>query len=158
MRCIQFVLPSLLVNSEMKFHLSTFKTLGAFLRTISQAHSAILLWHVCESRRMTLGKWDQDETRVYHRSRLLRMLFFIWMFMPRPENERAISLRYNRLWSATASMQHRPCPHRDASINFNTSTVGMVFARRSAVPGFLQTWCLAFRPKSSIFVSSDQII
>jgi hypothetical protein len=30
-------------------------------------------------------------------------------------------------------------------------TIGMV-------PGFLQTWCLAFKPKSSILVSSDQRI
>jgi hypothetical protein len=35
-------------------------------------------------------------------------------------------------------------------------TVGMVLARWWAVPGFLQTWHLAFRPKSLILVSSDQ--
>ena len=37
-------------------------------------------------------------------------------------------------------------------------TVGMVLAWWWAVPGFLQTWHLAFTPKSSIFVSSDQRI
>ena len=37
-------------------------------------------------------------------------------------------------------------------------TVGMVLAWWWAVPGFLQTWRLAFIPKSLIFVSSDQRI
>ena len=37
-------------------------------------------------------------------------------------------------------------------------TVGMVLAWWWAVPGFLQTWRLAFTPKSSLFVSSDQRI
>ena len=37
-------------------------------------------------------------------------------------------------------------------------TVGMVLAWWWAAPGFLQTWCLAFTPKSSIFVSPDQRI
>ena len=37
-------------------------------------------------------------------------------------------------------------------------TVNMVLARWWAVSGFLQKWSLAFRPNSSIFVSSDQII
>ena len=37
-------------------------------------------------------------------------------------------------------------------------TVGMVLARWWVVPGFLKTWRLAFRPNSSIFVSSDQRI
>jgi hypothetical protein len=37
-------------------------------------------------------------------------------------------------------------------------TVGMVLARWWVVPGFLQMWHLTFRPKSSIFLSSDQRI
>ena len=37
-------------------------------------------------------------------------------------------------------------------------TVGMVLPWWWAMPGFLQTWRLAFTPKSSIFVSSDQRI
>lgn len=35
-------------------------------------------------------------------------------------------------------------------------SLGMVLVRWWAMPGFLQTWHLAFRPKSSIFVSSDE--
>lgn len=37
-----------------------------------------------------------------------------------------------------------------------TRNVGMVFTRWWAVPGFLHTWCLPFRPKSSICVSSTE--
>ena len=48
-------------------------------------------------------------------------------------------------------------PQHDAATS-HASTVGMVLAWWWVVPGFLQTWRLAFTPKSSIFLSSDQII
>ena len=48
--------------------------------------------------------------------------------------------------------------HRSMMLPPPCFTAGIVLARWWTVPGFLQTWRLPFRSKTSIFVSSDQRI